>query len=169
MSTENPASDSWRDPVLRRVAIIGAGAMGCSLAAIVAPHIDTVIVARNRRRAERIASGGVELRGALEGLGRPRVVRSIRDLSDIHPIDLVFIATKTTAIRAVCAAMAPDLLQLPYLVSYQNGRRRSSRRKTSVASCGPVAANGSRIGGTPPSCACSSTPACASVSSPGSV
>ena len=34
---------------------------------------------------------------------------------------MVFIATKTTAIPAVCAEMAPDLLQLPYLVSYQNG------------------------------------------------
>lgn len=121
MPTPDPASDSWRDPVLRRVAIIGAGEMGCSLAAIVAPHVDTVIVARNPRRAERVEAHGVELRGALEGAGRSSVVSSIRDLSDIHPIDLVFIATKTTAIRAVCSAMAPDLLQLPYLVSYQNG------------------------------------------------
>ena len=122
--TPTPAtapSESWRDPVLRRVAIIGAGAMGCSLAAITAPHIDTVIVARDPARAARIREAGIDLRGALEATGHPTVVSSIRDLSDIHPIDLVFIATKTTAIPAVCEQMAPDLLSLPYIVSYQNG------------------------------------------------
>ena len=114
-------SESWRNPVLRRVAIIGEGAMGCSLAAITAPHIDTVIVVRDPARAARIRDAGIELRGALEATGHPTVVSSIRDLSDIHPIDLVFIATKTTAIPAVCEQMAPDLLSLPYIVSYQNG------------------------------------------------
>lgn len=117
----DPGQDSWRDPVLRRVAIIGAGAMGCSLAALIAPHIETLIVVRDAARAARIEAGGIALQGAIEGVGRPRVVRAIRDLAAIHPIDLVFIATKTTAIPAVCAEMEPDLLQLPYLVSYQNG------------------------------------------------
>ena len=121
MPPPDSTQDSWQDPVLRRVAVIGAGAMGCSLAALIAPHIDTVIVARNARRAARIEAGGIRLSGALQGAGRPSVARSIRDLGDIHPIDLVFIATKTTAIAAVCAEMAPYLLELPYLVSYQNG------------------------------------------------
>jgi len=120
-SPTESAADSWRDPVLRRVAIIGAGAMGCSLAALIAPQIETVIVVRNAERARRIAAAGISLQGEMTGIVFPRVVRAISDLMDIHPIDLVFIATKTTAIPAVCAEMAPDLLQLPYLVSYQNG------------------------------------------------
>ncbi len=121
MTTRPSPSDSWRGPVLRRVAIIGAGAMGCSLAAVIAPHVDTVLVVRDPARAAAIRDHGIQLRGALHGEGRPTVVPAIRDLSDIHPIDLVFIATKTTAIAAVCDEMAPDLLSLPYIVSYQNG------------------------------------------------
>ncbi len=95
--------------------------MGGSLAAITAPHVPTVLVVRNAARAERIRRHGIEVEGKLEAVGRPEVVESIDDLADIHPIDLVVIATKTTAIPAVCAAMAPHLRDLPYLVSYQNG------------------------------------------------
>jgi 2-dehydropantoate 2-reductase len=49
------------------------------------------------------------------------VVLSIDDLADVAPVDLVFIATKTTAIPEVCKALRPHLGELPYLVSYQNG------------------------------------------------
>ena len=106
---------------LGRIAIIGAGAMGCSLAAIAAPHVPTVLVVRRPERAERIRRGGIRLEGALRGEGRPEVVPHIDDLAGIHPIDLVFIATKTTAIPEVCRALRPHLRDLPYLVSYQNG------------------------------------------------
>jgi 2-dehydropantoate 2-reductase len=108
-------------PPLRRIAIIGAGAMGASLAAITAPHVPTILVVRNEARAERIRRHGVVVEGKLEAAGHPEVVGSIDDLADIHPIDLVFIATKTTSIPEVCAAMAPHVRDLPYLVSYQNG------------------------------------------------
>ena len=106
---------------MKRIAVIGAGAMGVSLAAITARHIPTVLVVRDSARMERIASAGVALVGALESEGRPKVVASIADLADISPIDLAFIATKTTAISAVCDEMRPHLDELPYLVSYQNG------------------------------------------------
>lgn len=106
---------------MRRIAVIGAGAMGTSLAAITARHVPTVLVARDTARKRRIESAGVALVGALESEGRPEVVASIADLAGIHPIDLAFIATKTTAIPAVCDEMRPHLRELPYLVSYQNG------------------------------------------------
>jgi 2-dehydropantoate 2-reductase len=95
--------------------------MGASLAALTASQLPTVIVARDPARARAIRAGGIELSGRLTGFGRPDVVDAIDALADIHPIDLVFIATKTTAIPAVCAAMRPHLAELPYLVSYQNG------------------------------------------------
>ncbi|MBW2396763.1 MAG: hypothetical protein JRG95_21140, partial [Deltaproteobacteria bacterium] len=53
--------------------------------------------------------------------GRPDVVASIDELAGVHPIDLVFIATKTTALRDVCSSLRPHLRELPFLVSYQNG------------------------------------------------
>ncbi|MGH7804854.1 MAG: ketopantoate reductase family protein [Candidatus Binatia bacterium] len=101
--------------------MIGSGAMGASLAAIVAPHVPTVIVVRNPERDGRIRRAGIQVEGALAAFGRPDVVGSIDDLADIHPIDLVFVATKTTAIPSVCEAMRPHRKELPCIVSYQNG------------------------------------------------
>ena len=106
---------------MRRVAIIGAGAMGGSLAALMASHLPTVLVVRNVDRAERIRRSGIHLEGELCARGRPSVVGSVEALADIHPIDLVVIATKTTAIPEVCAVMRPHLSELPFVCSYQNG------------------------------------------------
>ena len=109
------------DLELRRIAIIGAGAMGTSLAAITSSHVETVLVVRNDALRKQISQHGIELAGELQAAGKPIVVAQIDDLGEIHPIDLVFIATKTTSIAEVCAAMAPHLSELPFLVSYQNG------------------------------------------------
>lgn len=95
--------------------------MGTSLAALTSAHVPTVLVARNPKIADQVARHGIELDGALVAKGRPDVVGSVADLADIHPIDLVFIATKTTALPDVCRALRPHLAELPYLVSYQNG------------------------------------------------
>ncbi len=95
--------------------------MGASFAALVSPHCPTVLVVRDESRARQIRSDGIALEGALEARGHPDVVASIADLADIHPIDLVFIATKTTAIQAVCESLRPHLAELPFLISYQNG------------------------------------------------
>ncbi len=106
---------------LRRIAVIGAGPMGASLAALTSSRLPTVLVARDPLRAERIERFGIELEGGLSARGRPEVVGSIEALADIHPIDLVFIATKTTALGEVCRALRPHVGELPFLVSYQNG------------------------------------------------
>lgn len=106
---------------LRRIAVIGAGPMGASLAALTSAHVPTVLVVRNPARAAQIRNYGIELSGEFEAVGRPQVADSIDALADIHPIDLVFIATKTTALAQVCDALRPYLGELPFLVSYQNG------------------------------------------------
>jgi 2-dehydropantoate 2-reductase len=117
-----PPCPSPREPFrLRRIAIIGAGPMGTSLAALTSAQVPTVLVDRHPQRAQRIRTAGIELDGALRAHGRPDVVASVDDLAEIHPIDLVFIATKTTALAAVCDALQPHRAELPYLVSYQNG------------------------------------------------
>src|SRR5258705_286773 len=101
----------------RGIAVMGLGAMGASLAAITAIHVPTVVVARSPDHARRIRTNGICVEGALEAEARPDVVTAIDDLADIHPIDLVFIATKTTAIADACEAMRPQLQELPYMVS----------------------------------------------------
>lgn len=106
---------------LRRIAVVGAGPMGASLAAITAPHVPTVLVARDAARAERIGAAGIVLDGLLAGGGRPAVVRSIAELHDLTDLDLLVIATKTTALQAVCADLRRHLAGEPYVVSYQNG------------------------------------------------
>ena len=95
--------------------------MGLSLAAITSARVPTVLVVRDPQRARRLRASGVALDGLLSARGCPDVVESIGELVDIYPIDLVFIATKTTAIPAVCKELRPHLRDLPYLVSYQNG------------------------------------------------
>lgn len=118
MSSSHAASPEL---VLRRIAVIGAGPMGASLAAITSAHVPTVLVARDAARAEQIRASGISVGDALSAHGRPSVVASIDALADVHPIDLVFIATKTTALPEVCDALRPHLRALPFLVSYQNG------------------------------------------------
>ncbi|MFQ5698067.1 MAG: ketopantoate reductase family protein [Myxococcota bacterium] len=106
---------------LRRIAVIGAGPMGASLAALTSAHVPTVLVVRNPLRAAQIRRSGIALAGGLSAHGQPEVVPSIDALAEIHPIDLVFIATKTTAIPDVCEALRAHVRELPFLVSYQNG------------------------------------------------
>jgi 2-dehydropantoate 2-reductase len=95
--------------------------MGVSLAAITSSHVPTTIVVRDRDRAERIRQSGVRVSGKIDSLGRPQVVASIEELSDFGPEDLLFIATKTTAITDVCRTLGSIFDQMPFVVSYQNG------------------------------------------------
>ncbi|RMD82979.1 MAG: ketopantoate reductase family protein [Candidatus Dadabacteria bacterium] len=105
----------------RSIAVIGAGPMGASLAAVTSPHVPTVLVARRPERARQIEKFGIEVDGLLRASGRPRVVRSIAELGEFDPFDLIFVATKTTALRQVCRELRPYLGQRSWLVSYQNG------------------------------------------------
>ncbi len=106
---------------LHRIAIIGAGPMGLSLAAITSAHLPTVLVVRQRERAERIRRAGIRLRGAIGADGHPEVVSAAAELAGLPPVDLLFIATKTPAIPEVCADLRRFLPEPPYVVSYQNG------------------------------------------------
>lgn len=117
----DPPEHLLRELPLRCIAVIGAGPMGASLAAITSGHVRTVLVDRQPARAARIRRAGLELGGALVARGHPEVVASVEALAELEPIDLVFIATKTTAIREVCDALRVHGAALPFVVSYQNG------------------------------------------------
>ncbi len=111
-----------------RIGIIGAGAMGSSLAAITSRFAPTVMVCRNPMRAAQIFEHGVQCVGALEASAEPIIVRNAAELSEVGGVKYLFIAVKTTAIEEVCTELAPlrELIKQPgcgevKLISYQNG------------------------------------------------
>lgn len=118
------ASGSWR---LERAAVIGAGAMGSSLAAILSASVPTVLICRNPERAGRLLRDGVVVEGLMEARARPIVLRTLDDLAMVGGASVVFVATKTTAIPQVASALKPLLPGLGmgggecFVVSYQNG------------------------------------------------
>lgn len=118
-SAENPAAAD-------RVAILGAGAIGTVLAALLGRLVPTVVVCRNPARAGHLFAHGAECRGEVSGSSRPIVIRHLADLSAIGPVGTIFVTTKTTAIPAVAKELAPlltprDGAQPPLIVSCQNG------------------------------------------------
>ncbi len=111
----------------RRIGVIGAGAMGSSLASIVGNRVPVVMVCRDPDRASQILRAGVRTRGAIVSRCEPIVVRRIRDLAQVGGVSALFVATKTTAIAEVARELKPLLGEIsdqpgcPYIVSYQNG------------------------------------------------
>lgn len=112
---------------LGRVGVIGAGAMGSSIAAIIARVAPVVMVVRNPARAAQIFDRGLVVEGRIVAEAQPLIVKRVEDLASLGDVGVVFIATKTTAIPGVCADLKPVLAALGVggrrvrLVSYQNG------------------------------------------------
>lgn len=112
---------------LRRAAVIGAGAMGTAVCAILGSVIPVVNVCIEAGRAAQLFRDGATVAGLINAHARPIVVGRISDLATIGGISAVFVATKTTAIPAVAAELRPILPSLgdqpgaPYVISFQNG------------------------------------------------
>lgn len=110
-----------------RVGIIGAGAMGTCLSAIMGGHLPTVVVCRNPRRAGVLFERGARVNGLIEAASRPIVVGRIADLARVGPFSTIFVATKTSAIPEVAGELGPLLAsgslgpEPPFVVSFQNG------------------------------------------------
>lgn len=110
-----------------RVGVIGAGAMGTTLAGVLGRRVPVVMVCRNPARAETLFRIGARVRGSMECESRPIVVGRIEDLSRVGGVSAIFVATKTTAIDEVAKEMAPLMRTLgdqpgaPYIISFQNG------------------------------------------------
>lgn len=114
----------------RRIGVIGAGAMGVSLAALLGragAGSAVTLVCRDARRAAALAQRGAVVHGKLEGSSRPAIVRRIADLAEGGGASAIFVATKTTAIDQVADELRPILGGLgdahgpPFVVSFQNG------------------------------------------------
>ena len=123
-STEDDTGSAWE---FRRVAIVGAGAMGTSLAAILGKVVPVVLVCRNPDRAMQVFRDGVRTTGLLEATARPVVVQSMADILSVGGASAIFVATKTSAIAQIAADLKPILPEMAdhpggvCVVSYQNG------------------------------------------------
>ncbi|MCW5755560.1 MAG: ketopantoate reductase family protein [Phycisphaeraceae bacterium] len=110
-----------------RLAIIGAGAMGIGLAAMLGRFAPVTIVARRHEVASRICQEGASVRGGQNATSWPDTVDTIAELGRHGPISAVFVATKTSAIDDVAAELASVLVASgdgglsPFVVSFQNG------------------------------------------------
>jgi 2-dehydropantoate 2-reductase len=119
-----PHLESWEP---RRVAIIGAGAMGTSLAAIIGQHVPVVMVCRNPTRAAQLFQDDAHTQGLLTCQARPIIVKNCSGLTSIGGVSVIFVATKTTAIPQIADELKPilptigDQPQGVFVVSYQNG------------------------------------------------
>lgn len=116
--------DRWE---FNRAAIVGAGAMGVSLAAMLGQTMPVVLVCRDPDRAAQVIRDGVRTTGIIEASARPIVVRSVNDLPTVGGVSAIFVATKTTAIAQVAADLRPlmhavgDQAAGTFVISYQNG------------------------------------------------
>lgn len=108
-------------------AVIGAGAVGSTLAACLGLSAPVLLVVRRPDRAARLFARGAVVRGVISASSRPIIVPRIADLAAFGAIDSVFLATKTTAIPTACDELAPLLRsqanqpEAPIIVSCQNG------------------------------------------------
>lgn len=116
--------DSW---AMKRAAVVGAGAMGTLLAAVIGSVMPVVLVCRDAARAANLFRHGARTRGEIERDARPIVVSHVSEIPAAGGASVVFVATKTTAIAQVAADLAPCLDAIRgdtprlYVVSFQNG------------------------------------------------
>jgi 2-dehydropantoate 2-reductase len=126
---------------MMRFAIVGAGAIGCALAARLAhAGADVTLVVRDPARAALIAGQGIACReGAVSYVARPRVARTVPD----GGVDVLVMAVKAGDLPAVAASLPqgigpqtlvmPLVNGIPWWLAGAGGRR--SRRSTPMASC----------------------------------
>lgn len=118
--------DEQHAPPLR-FGVIGAGPMGICLAAMLGRSATVTMVVRDPQAAASLRRTGARVVGHLQGHAHPHVVSGIPQLTDAAPLDVIFVATKTTAIDSVAEQLRPVLGDLarpdrpPFVVSFQNG------------------------------------------------
>lgn len=105
-----------------RIAVFGAGAVGCSLCGwVAARHPEICIVARGRN-ADAIEQGGITLYpGHAPRRHRATPVRVVRDLREANGIDAVLLAVKNYSLEPVAQSIRDALDSNTLVVGLQNG------------------------------------------------
>jgi 2-dehydropantoate 2-reductase len=110
-----------------RIAVVGAGSVGCHLGGHLSAAADVMLIGR-----ERVISA-VQAEGlTLTGGGKPTVhvpaedLRLATDTSAVAGADVVLVTTKSLATRTVAREVSPQLTRRTVVISIQNGLRNAT-------------------------------------------
>jgi glycerol-3-phosphate dehydrogenase (NAD(P)+) len=123
-----------------RVAVLGAGAWGTTLASLVAQVEPVLLVARDPAVAEEIRSTGRNER-RLPGIDLPTAIRPTSDPADLPAgLELLIVAVPSAHVRAVVAAAAPSIPPAADVVSAVKGLERGTHLRMSevIADAGGI-------------------------------
>ncbi len=108
-----------------KVAVVGSGAWGTTLASLLARREPTALLCRSSETAARIrASGRNEAR--LPGVGLPRALVPTADPAILRAADLVVMAVPSAHVRATTAWLAPVLAAEADILSVVKGLERDT-------------------------------------------
>jgi glycerol-3-phosphate dehydrogenase (NAD(P)+) len=127
-----------------RVAVIGAGAWGTTLAAIVARQEPVSLVARTEQAAATIQSTRRNER-RLPGIDLPDTLVATADPAAVSAADLVIIAVPSSHVRSAVAAMAPFLASSADVLSVVKGLEPGSLLRMSEVIAQAAGIRASRI------------------------
>lgn len=105
---------------MAKVAVVGAGALGGLLGALLAERGHEVLFLVRSGSAERLARDGLRLEGGAYGPDRVVRVRAASAVPEGWRTDLAVVATKTQDLEAALAQHAPSFGEAP-VVALQNG------------------------------------------------
>jgi 2-dehydropantoate 2-reductase len=103
----------------RRIAVLGAGAIGCLYGALLARQGDSVALI-TRSSAEAIRGAGLSFSGAQGGFAWPDA-EAHENSSEVGPVDWILVAQKATANESLGHQIQPLLKPGTVLVTLQNG------------------------------------------------
>jgi 2-dehydropantoate 2-reductase len=104
----------------KHVYVLGPGAIGTYLAAMLAPHADVRVLVRDRARADALRARGLVLTGAVTREA-PADAVALDDLRDVPEDAFLVHATKATALAPTLEAIAHRLPPSCPIVLTQNG------------------------------------------------
>jgi len=106
----------------KQIAIVGAGAVGCVLAAhLTDAGVDPIICDVNTEILEAVRLDGISITGVRSLEAHPgRIVTSIEDFAD-DPPDIIFLAVKATALPLIAHSIGGFYRKGMTVVNWQNG------------------------------------------------
>lgn len=103
-----------------KIAVLGAGALGCAIGgALAEAGNDVVLINRNRAHVEAIRAGGLRMRGPTGE--RRMAVRAELDCGSLAPVELVIVLVKSFHTQEAIRAATPLIGAETVVLSLQNG------------------------------------------------
>lgn len=104
-----------------KITILGAGAIGCTLAArLILSGCDHVSLIARGKNFQVLSNQGIHLKD-LTGEYQLKPYRVVEDISELHPQDIIFIATKSNALHQLVNSIQSVLHAETIIIPLMNG------------------------------------------------